>query len=80
MAQRYGIESLAEAQAYLKHPVLGPRLVQCTKTVLAGSTPLTTLFGSPDDVKFVSCMSLFAVASAESNNVFQRALERLSGR
>ena len=69
--------SLEEARAYLAHEVLGPRLLQCTGEVLAcGASSLHALFGSPDDLKFRSCMTLFAVASQEQDNQFRRALDR----
>jgi uncharacterized protein (DUF1810 family) len=77
MAEHYGISSLAEARAYLAHPVLGPRLDLCTRTVLDIEAPsLNAIFGSPDDMKFRSCATLFALASAERDNPFQRALDR----
>jgi uncharacterized protein (DUF1810 family) len=53
MADRYGIGSLAEARAYLAHPVLGPRLDLCARTVLESeAASLHAIFGSPDDMKF----------------------------
>ena len=60
-AQFYGVASLAEARDYLAHPVLGPRLVECTELVnqVQGRTA-HDIFGSPDDLKFRSCMTLFA--------------------
>ena len=60
-ARHYGLEGLAEAQAYLQHSVLGPRLVECTGLALqvVGKTALQ-VFGSPDDLKFRSCVTLFA--------------------
>lgn len=63
MAQRYAISSLDEAQAYLQHPVLGPRLLACTAAVnrVTGRTAYQ-VFGSPDDVKFRSSMTLFGRA------------------
>lgn len=76
MAKYYGIESLREARAYLQHPVLGARLRECTELVL--DVPRKTaheIFGSPDDLKFHSCMTLFAQA-AGSDDPFVRALER----
>jgi uncharacterized protein (DUF1810 family) len=80
MAQFYGIGSLAEARAYLAHPVLGPRLVGCTEAVLALRGKLFhDIFGSPDDMKFRSSMSLFALASDDPVNVFMRALEAYCG-
>ena len=62
-ALHYGIASLAEARAYLAHPVLGPRLRDCTGLACAvqGRT-IHEIFGSPDDMKFRSCMTLFAAA------------------
>jgi uncharacterized protein (DUF1810 family) len=65
-AQRYGISSLAEARAYMAHPVLGTRLVECAELVL--SIPGRTaheIFGSPDDLKLHSSMTLFAAATPD---------------
>src|SRR5580692_6153851 len=61
MAQRYAIASLDEAGAYLAHPVLGPRLRDCTALALdvAGRTA-HQIFGNPDDLKFHSSLTLFA--------------------
>ena len=75
MAQRYAIGSLGEARAYLDHPVLGQRLVDCAKAVL--SHPDRTareIMGSPDDVKLRSSMTLFALAD-DSEPVFQQVLD-----
>ncbi len=60
-AQFYGLEGAAEAAAYLRHPVLGARLVECTGLAdqITGKTALQ-VFGSPDDLKFRSSMTLFA--------------------
>lgn len=80
MAQFYGIGSLDEAQAYLGHPLLGPRLTLCTEAVLTSSaTSLKKLFGSPDDLKFRSSMTLFATATADDRSQYQRALDRWCG-
>ena len=77
MAEFYGIGSLDEARAYLAHPLLGPRLVSCTRTVLAlEGRSLPTIFGSPDDLKFRSSMTLFARAAEAGDNPFQEALDR----
>lgn len=66
MAIRYGIASPREARAYLAHPVLGPRLRECTALVLRHEgRSATSIFGSPDDLKFRSSMTLFAEASGE---------------
>src|SRR5215469_940631 len=80
MADRYGIGSLAEARTYLAHPVLGPRLDLCTRTVTESeAASLHAIFGSPDDMKFRSCATLFALAAGEGDNIFQRALDRWCG-
>lgn len=75
-AQHYGIASLAEAQAYMAHPVLGPRLLECTGLVLAvEGRSVHEIFGSPDDLKFRSSMTLFQSACPETT-VFTDALCR----
>jgi uncharacterized protein (DUF1810 family) len=80
MAQRYGVASLAEAKAYLAHPLLGPRLVECTRAVLAvEGRSLHAIFGSPDDLKFRSSMTLFALAANEDQSVFRQALDHCCG-
>ncbi|RAH99457.1 DUF1810 domain-containing protein [Acuticoccus sediminis] len=59
-ARLYGIASLQEAAAYFHHPVLGARLIEATEAALAsGVTDPTALFGSPDDLKVRSCLTLF---------------------
>lgn len=79
MAQRYAIGSLEEARAYLAHPVLGPRLLECSALVLAAPEPdVHRIFGSPDDLKFRSCMTLFAQA-APQEPVFRQCLDRFFG-
>ena len=76
MASAYGIASLDEARAYLAHPLLGPRLRQCTQRVLdVEGRDAHAIFGSPDDLKFRSCMSLFAHV-AGGRSVFDAALDR----
>jgi uncharacterized protein (DUF1810 family) len=78
-AQRYGISSLAEARAYMAHPVLGPRLVECTRLVQAiGGASAHAIFGSPDDMKLRSSMTLFATAAPEAT-VFREVLEKYYG-
>ncbi len=77
-AQHYGITSLAEASAYLEHPVLGPRLEAAVAAVQANpATSLHALFGSPDDLKFRSSLTLFAIAAPEGP--YQAALARWCG-
>lgn len=75
MARRYAIQSLAEAEAYLRHPVLGPRLEECCEAVLgvAGKTA-HEIFGSPDDWKLRSCATLFARV-AQAGSLFARVLD-----
>jgi uncharacterized protein (DUF1810 family) len=77
MAERYGIVSLDEARAYLAHPVLGKRLRLCAEAVLQveGRT-LHEIFGSPDDLKFSSSMTLFALAEGAPDSIFHQALDR----
>ncbi len=76
MAQHYGIASRQEAAAYLSHPLLGGRLTECTELVLAveGAT-LSAILGYPDDLKFGSCMTLFAAVAPEQD-VFKRAITK----
>ena len=77
MAQRYAITDLAEAKAYLAHPVLGPRLRECTALVNAvdGRT-MDQIFGYPDNLKFHSSVTLFAEAENAPESVFKQALTR----
>ena len=74
---RYSIKSLAEARAYLAHPVLGARLRECTQAVLAtdGRTAFE-IFGSPDNMKLKSSMTLFG---AVADSVFDAVLEKFYG-
>ncbi len=74
MAERYAIKSLEEARAYLKHPILGPRLIACTEAVLAvEGRSASEIFGYPDVMKLKSSATLFAqVAPADS--VFEQLL------
>jgi uncharacterized protein (DUF1810 family) len=76
MARRYALHSLAEAAAYLRHALLGPRLRQATGLVnaIAGRSA-HDIFGAPDDLKFHSSMTLFARAVAD-NGEFLAALTK----
>ncbi|MDR3475445.1 MAG: DUF1810 domain-containing protein [Devosia sp.] len=66
MARRYALHSLAEAAAYLRHPVLGPRLQRCTALVnRVEGRSIAEIFGHPDDMKFHSSMTLFARAAID---------------
>jgi uncharacterized protein (DUF1810 family) len=76
MAQRYSIKSVAEAKAYLEHPLLGPRLVASVETLLAlDGRSAHEIFGSPDDAKLRSSATLFSRV-AESRSPFHRVLEK----
>ena len=79
MATRFGIASLDEARAYLAHPLLGPRLRQCVRLALRiDGRSITEVFGSPDDMKFRSCMTLFD-AAAPDETMFAEALRKYFG-
>jgi uncharacterized protein (DUF1810 family) len=74
MSRRYAIKSLAEAEAYLSHPVLGPQLVECAEAALGvQKRSAFDIFGSPDDMKLRSCATLFACVSP-AGSVFHRLL------
>jgi len=78
-AQRYGISSLDEARAYLAHPVLGPRLRECTGLVAAiDGRSVEEIFGWPDNLKVRSSMTLFARAT-DDNTVFRGVLDKFYG-
>jgi len=77
-SQRYAITSRAEAAAYLAHPVLGPRLRECTGLVNAQrGRPIGEILGAPDDLKFKSSMTLFEAISHEAS--FTAALDKFYG-
>jgi uncharacterized protein (DUF1810 family) len=79
MAREFAIRSRAEAEAYLNHPVLGPRLRECTRLVnqVEGHS-IGEILGWPDDLKFRSSMTLFAHATAD-HQVFLDALRKYFG-
>ncbi len=78
-AEYYSIKSIQEARSYLNHPVLGPRLVECAEALLAvNGRTASEIFGSPDDLKLRSSMTLFA-AVAEPPSVFARVLDKYYG-
>jgi uncharacterized protein (DUF1810 family) len=79
-AHRYGIATLDEARAYLDHPVLADRLARATEAVLAHRRRSAhDIFGSPDDLKFRSSMTLFDEASEHGVPEFRAALENFFG-
>ncbi len=78
-AAHYGIASLDEARAYLAHPVLGPRLRECTRLVAGiDGRSIEQVFGSPDDLKVRSSMTLFAHAT-EDDADFRAVLDKFYG-
>ena len=73
-SRRYAIKTIAEAEAYLRHPLLGPRLEECCETLIdIEGRSAHDIFGSPDDVKLRSCATLFKHVSAPGS-VFERLL------
>jgi uncharacterized protein (DUF1810 family) len=77
IAERYGLASLAEASAYAQHPVLGPRLREHTRLVTGHDRSVADIFGFPDDMKFHSCVTLFA--HTPEPDVFRAALAKHFG-
>jgi uncharacterized protein (DUF1810 family) len=78
-SKHYSIKSIEEARAYLAHPVLGPRLLECAEAVVrVDGRSATEIFGSPDDLKLRSCATLFACVSPPGS-VFDRLLEKYYG-
>ena len=76
MSQRFAISGRDEAAAYLNHTVLGARLRECTQLVLnVRDREINEIFGSPDDLKFRSSMTLFSASTSE-NEVFKAALTK----
>jgi uncharacterized protein (DUF1810 family) len=76
MSRHYSIKSIEEAHAYLQHPVLGARLVECAEAVVAvEGRSSAEIFGSPDDLKLRSCATLFA-SVAPAGSVFDRLLKK----
>jgi uncharacterized protein (DUF1810 family) len=79
MARKFAIASRAEAQAYLDHPLLGPRLRECTRLVIGvPDGTIGDILGYPDDIKFRSSMTLFAKVAADPED-FIAALDKFYG-
>jgi uncharacterized protein (DUF1810 family) len=79
ISRRYAIKSVAEAEAYLRHPVLGPRLLEISRAALGvEARSALELFGSPDDMKLRSCATLFASVSP-AGSVFEQLIDRYFG-
>ncbi len=75
-ATRFGIKGIEEARAYLDHPILGPRLLECAQAVLDLNNLLAIeIFGTPDDIKLRSCATLFAHISPKGS-VFHQLLDK----
>jgi uncharacterized protein (DUF1810 family) len=76
-SQHYAIKSSEEARQYLKHPVLGTRLLECAEAVLAvEGRSVSDIFGYPDDMKLMSSMTLFAAVEDNPDSVFIQVLEK----
>ncbi|MFM9033362.1 MAG: DUF1810 domain-containing protein [Mycobacterium sp.] len=80
-AEHFGIASLAEARAYLDHPVLGPRLRECAAELAAVAGPIELVLGEVDALKLRSSMTLFARAAGDGGDpaVFESVLHRHYG-
>ena len=78
-SQRYAINSVAEAEAYLNHPTLGRRLLECAEALLrVEGRSAQQIFGSPDDMKLKSSATLFAHVSP-AGSVFERVVQKYFG-
>jgi uncharacterized protein (DUF1810 family) len=78
-SRHYAIKSIAEAEAYLRHPVLGPRLLECVRATLGlEGRSASDVFGSPDDMKLRSCATLFASVSP-TESIFEQILDKYFG-
>ena len=76
MSKRYAIENREEAEQYLRHPILGKRLIACAEAVLhTQGRSASQIFGSPDDVKLKSCMTLFA-SLPDATPVFSQVIDK----
>jgi uncharacterized protein (DUF1810 family) len=76
MSRKYGISSRAEAEAYLAHPILSSRLIECTRLVnLVEGRSIEEIFGDIDAVKFRSSMTLFAQVAGD-RSVFVEAIQK----
>ena len=79
MAQRFALASIQQASEYLQHPILGPRLIECTRLMLGNTdSTATQILGTPDDLKLKSSMTLFALCNHE-NDVFTEVLDAFYG-
>ncbi len=75
-ARFYAIKDMQEAEAYLRHPVLGKRLIEiCEALLVLTSNNATAIFGNPDDLKLKSSMTLFSLVN-NPPSVFQKVLDK----
>lgn len=73
----YSIKNLNEAKEYLNHPILGSRLREITTALLKlENTSADRIFGSPDNLKLQSCMTLFSIIEVTDDNIFKRVIEK----
>ncbi|MCC6515729.1 MAG: DUF1810 domain-containing protein [Chitinophagales bacterium] len=73
----YGIKNIEEAKEYLDHPILGVRLIEICKVLLTlKNTNANSIFGSPDDLKLKSCMTLFSIVDTSTDNIFLNVLNK----
>jgi uncharacterized protein (DUF1810 family) len=76
MSKRYAIKSIEETRAYLAHPILGPRLLECAEALMrVEGRSAREILGSPDDLKLRSCATLFA-SVLPPDSVFERLLQK----
>jgi uncharacterized protein (DUF1810 family) len=79
LARKFAVSSIEEARAYLQHPILGARLIECTELVIhTAGRRVEQIFGYPDDLKFRSSMTLFAHAATD-NQIFADAIRKCFG-
>lgn len=79
ISKRYAIENIQEAAAYLAHPLLGARLIEITTVLInLNTSDAHAIFGSPDDMKLRSCMTLFSTLK-NAEPVFTRVLDKYFG-
>ena len=79
LAQQFALASIQQANEYLNHPILGPRLIECARLLLGHTDKTATqILGNPDDVKLQSSMTLFALCDREET-VFNEVLDAFYG-
>lgn len=76
-ARYYALRDISEAKEFINHPVLGMRLKEISKALLQlNQTNAHEIFGSPDDLKLKSCMTLFSLTEKVTDNIFQKVLQK----